>query len=186
MTGTTSVTNKIKVEDVFQLESNQNQLTRLYRFLSYPQSGFILCQVKLKEQNKMFHFFENTPMKDYIYMLDMASPPLNLRALQEKIHEINEGNGPQQKIIFIHNIKACITGLGMTVEEYLARLNFIRDFFGNFKIVFVFFMPEDLLRLFFLHAFDFYDWFKIKVVFLPEILRFSPVEDNVTNNFGFD
>lgn len=119
-------------------------------------------------------------------MLDMASPPLNLRALQEKIHEINEGNGPQQKIIFIHNIKACITGLGMTVEEYLARLNFIRDFFGNFKIVFVFFMPEDLLRLFFLHAFDFYDWFKIKVVFLPEILRFSPVEDNVTNNFGFD
>jgi hypothetical protein len=178
ITDTTGLSPEVEARDLFKRGSNRENFMRLYRFLSYPQRGFILCRAGLGEQSKMFDFFKDSPLAERSYMLDMADPPLKPKALQEKIIQIYDRKGQPINIFFIYNIDSCIKLLNIKEKEYLERLNFIRDFFCQFDSLFVFFFTKDLLNVLFLNAFDFYDWFKVKVVFQPEPLFFYPVEDN--------
>jgi hypothetical protein len=171
----TSLSPKIEIRHLFKIESNRENFRRLYRFLSYPQRGFILCQSRLGEQSKILHFFKSSSLKERIYMLDMADPPLNPISMQEKIIQVHEKHEQRENIFFIYNIDTCIKLLKIKEDEFFERLNFIRDFFSQFDSLFVFFFPEDFLTVLIRRAFDFYDWFKLKVVFQPEPILFYPV-----------
>ncbi|UCH94041.1 MAG: hypothetical protein JSV88_27760 [Candidatus Aminicenantes bacterium] len=178
MTETAIITNvspKIEIQHLFKIESNRDNFRRLYRFLSYPQRGFILCQSRLAEQSKILYFFKSSSLKERIYMLDMADPPLNPISLQEKIIQVHEKHEPRRNIFFIYNIDSCMKLLKIKEEEFFERLNIIRDFFSQFDSLFVFFFSEDFITVLIRHAFDFYDWFKLRVVFQPEPILFYPV-----------
>ena len=171
----TGVSPQIEVRHLFKIESNRDNFRRLYRFLSYPQRGLILCQTGLGEQSKILHFFRNSSLKERIYMLDLADPPLNPLALQEKIIHLHETQGEWENIFFLYNIDPCIKRLKIKEEAFFERLNMVRDFFSHFDSLFVFFFPVELLKVLIRHAFDFYDWFKLKMVFQPEPVLFYPV-----------
>lgn len=120
------------------------------------------------EQIKILEFFKTDPVGDRVNFIDMISPLSGPMELQLSVLDVIDKVGSTRDIFFIYHMEECIYQSKIDAKDFFNRLNLIRDFFGRFRAVFVFFMTESLVKTMIRHAFDFYDWMKLTFEFHPE------------------
>jgi tetratricopeptide (TPR) repeat protein len=153
---------------LFHNPGNQENFSLFYTFLSRPGKGLCLCQAMPPEQIKILELFKTDPMGDRIHFIDMISPLSGPMELQLSVLDVIDKFGSSRDVFFIYHMEECIFQSKIDAKDFFNRLNLIRDFFGRFRAVFVFFMTESLVKTMIRHAFDFYDWMKLTFEFHPE------------------
>ncbi|MCX6580942.1 MAG: tetratricopeptide repeat protein [Candidatus Aminicenantes bacterium] len=159
---------------LFHNSGNQENFSLFYTFLSRPGKGLCLCQAMPPEQLKILEFFKTDPMGDRVHFIDMISPLSGPMELQVSVLDAIEKFGSSRDIFFIYHMEECIFQSKIDAKDFFNGLNLIRDFFGRFRAVFVFFMTESLVKTMIRHAFDFYDWMKLTFEFHPEKEQLLP------------
>lgn len=157
-----------EIHSLFQKPANRENFQLFYKSLSQPSKGFCLCQVQPEERLKILEFFDNDPLKERIYIIDMVKPLRGSMELQQTVIDADEKFGSTKDIFFIYNLEECIRLLKTTPENFFQGMNLIRDFFMQFEAVFVFFVTESLVKTMIQNAFDFYDWMKFTFIFVSE------------------
>lgn len=157
-----------KFYSLFKLPENRENFQLLYKFLSQPAKGLCLCQALPEERTKILGFFDSDPLIERIHVIDMVNPHRGPMELQQTIIDANEKFGPRKDIFFIYNIEEGIHLLKTNGDDFFQGMNLIRDFFMQFKAVFVFFMTETSVKKMIRHAFDFYDWMRFTFTFVSE------------------
>ncbi|MCP4137743.1 MAG: tetratricopeptide repeat protein [bacterium] len=164
---------------LFNNEENNKSFSSLLKFVSLTPRGFGLCQSPPQAWQLIKRYFINSELSGFIHFIDMANPPLNTLELQKWILADSDSWESNKKIYFIYNIESCIDLLGSDKKSYFESLNLIRDFFGQFNALFIFFMTEYSVKSLVNYAFDFYDWMRSVFNFVPEesgfILQESPM-----------
>jgi len=153
---------------LFHNPGNQENFRLFYSFLSRPGKGLCLCQAMPPEQIEILDFFKTDPMGDRVNFIDMINPLSGPMELQLSVLDVIDKFGSTRDIFFIYHLEECIFQSKIDAKDFFNRLNLIRDFFGRFRAVFVFFMTESLVKTMIRHAFDFYDWMKLTFEFHPE------------------
>jgi tetratricopeptide (TPR) repeat protein len=153
---------------LFNHPENRHNFELFHKFLSQSPRGLVLCQVLPEERLKVIRFFNEEPLKERIYMIDMVQPLCGPMQLQQSILEAYKKYGDKKNIFFIYNFESCIYLSKTSAKKFFQKLNLIRDFFMGLDAVFVFFMTASSIKSMIRYAFDFYDWMAFTFTFVPE------------------
>lgn len=162
---------------LFQTPENRENFRLFYTFLSQPGKGLCLCRAMPPEQLKILEFFKTDPIGHRVNFIDMINPLSGPMELQLSVLDIVDKFGSNKDIFFIYHMEEFIFQSKIDAKDFFNSLNLIRDFFGRFRAVFVFFMTESLVKTMIRHAFDFYDWMKLTFDFHPEVEQAQQIMD---------